>query len=323
MDLIEKICCLPALPHLSAHFSAFQYIWQTVQQVQGVQEQLRELVHCIAQILQSLDQEHRAARLLENDTSVPLEHIDRLLREISVFASKEATRSFLGSILAKDNRIAWIDEYHCKVTNLVQVSALCAVEQWHSRLADARNMDERALNTMLNNLEKDQNRLLEVLNLRGNDTTPIIICIQRRLDDGSDGDRERQFFRHVLRLLTSFTGQNVEIENWMITSYEVELGHRIGVGGFGEVYKAVWANTEVAVKILKSASGITPSSTAIRREIETWSAMRHTHILQFLGANEWDERPFIVMPYLQNGNARDYVRDHPDCDRLRMVGAHP
>ena len=60
---------------------------------------------------------------------------------------------------------------------------------------------------------------------------PIIICIQRRLDAGSDGDREQQFFRHVLRLLTSFTGQNVEIENWMITSYEVELGHRIGVGG--------------------------------------------------------------------------------------------
>ena len=82
MDLIEKICSLPAPPHLSAHVSAFQYIWQTVQQVQGIQEQLRELVHCIAQILQSLDQEHRAARLLENETAVPLEHIDRYVIQI-------------------------------------------------------------------------------------------------------------------------------------------------------------------------------------------------------------------------------------------------
>jgi len=61
--------------------------------------------------------------------------------------------------------------------------------------------------------------------------TPIIICLQRRLDDQSDGDRESQFFSHALQLLTSSSGLEVEIENWMITSYEVELGHRIGVGG--------------------------------------------------------------------------------------------
>jgi serine/threonine protein kinase len=32
-----------------------------------------------------------------------------------------------------------------------------------------------------------------------------------------------------------------------------------------------------------------------------------------------DEKPFIVMPYLKNGNALDYVRRHPDCNRLHMV----
>ena len=41
--------------------------------------------------------------------------------------------------------------------------------------------------------------------------------------------------------------------------------------------------------------------------------------LEFLGANELDDKPFIVMPYLSNGNARNYVQTHPGCDRLRMV----
>jgi hypothetical protein len=41
---------------------------------------------------------------------------------------------------------------------------------------------------------------------------------------------------------------------------------------------------------------------------------------EFLGANEFDDRPFIVMPYMSNGNARDYARGHPDCDRLQIVG---
>jgi serine/threonine protein kinase len=40
---------------------------------------------------------------------------------------------------------------------------------------------------------------------------------------------------------------------------------------------------------------------------------------EFLGANIFDDRPFIVMPFLKNGNARDYVYDHPDCDRIMIV----
>jgi hypothetical protein len=43
------------------------------------------------------------------------------------------------------------------------------------------------------------------------------------------------------------------------------------------------------------------------------------HFLEFLGANVFDDRPFIVMPYLKNGNARDYVNDHPDCNRTLIV----
>jgi hypothetical protein len=39
------------------------------------------------------------------------------------------------------------------------------------------------------------------------------------------------------------------------------------------------------------------------------------------GANILDERPFIVMPFMQNGNARDYIHDHPTFDRLKLVGS--
>jgi len=42
-------------------------------------------------------------------------------------------------------------------------------------------------------------------------------------------------------------------------------------------------------------------------------------ILEFLGANIMDEKPFMVMPYLMNGNARDYLLEHPSTERLPIV----
>jgi hypothetical protein len=42
-------------------------------------------------------------------------------------------------------------------------------------------------------------------------------------------------------------------------------------------------------------------------------------LLEFLGANIFDEKPFMVMPYLANGNARDYLLDHSNTDPLPIV----
>jgi hypothetical protein len=68
-----------------------------------------------------------------------------------------------------------------------------------------------------------------------------------------------------------------------------------------------------------------------------WSNLLHPHILrepacsfphpkrvpddhvEFLGANVLDDTPFIVMPLLKNGNARDYIHVNPGCNRQKIV----
>ena len=42
-------------------------------------------------------------------------------------------------------------------------------------------------------------------------------------------------------------------------------------------------------------------------------------LVEFLGANVLDDKPFIVMPYLKHGNAREYLLQHPNSDRLQIV----
>jgi hypothetical protein len=118
--------------------------------------------------------------------------------------------------------------------------------------------------------------------MRLDDGMAMMVSLQRRLDNLSDGERERQFFSHALRYLITASGRQVEMENWMITSYEVELGRRIGSGGLyaiflvsifcafcslvlndhsGEVFMGTWNNTQVAIKVMKTDGGVMPSST--------------------------------------------------------------
>ena len=59
----------------------------------------------------------------------------------------------------------------------------------------------------------------------------MMVSLQRRLRIGTDEDAERQFFAHTLQYLTTCSGRQVELEDWTVTSYEVEFGQEIGSGG--------------------------------------------------------------------------------------------
>ena len=74
----------------------------------------------------------------------------------------------------------------------------------------------------------------------------MIVSLQRRLDQHSDGDREREFFAHVLQYLTTSSGLRVELKNWMITSYEVEFGPNIGSGGLWVHFFSLFTGSEFA-----------------------------------------------------------------------------
>src|SRR3984957_16589735 len=40
---------------------------------------------------------------------------------------------------------------------------------------------------------------------------------------------------------------------------------------------------------------------------------------EFLGANILDEKPFVVMPVMRNGNENMYIQSHPECNRNEIV----
>lgn len=149
-----------------------------------------------------------------------------------------------------------IHSSRCNAEGLLKykMSLLFDEAAWQSKIDDARGMDRQILNNKLDSLEANSSQLEEALSifcyciidillisassgfseLQDNDMVPIMVCLQRQLESRSIGGRERQFFSHVVQYLSSFTGSQVNVENWMITPYEVDFGQRIGVGGLYE-----------------------------------------------------------------------------------------
>jgi hypothetical protein len=137
MDIIQHCLSLAPVPYLAPAFSIFKFIWSTVDQVQASKQQLEVLAQSLAQLLKVLNGEYRAGRLLQARTSTPLADLSkcvrsgwslikfkfpsyRLLKEISAFVQREASRGFLKLLFTKDQRIAQIEAYHRRITTSVE-----------------------------------------------------------------------------------------------------------------------------------------------------------------------------------------------------------
>lgn len=111
-----------------------------------------------------------------------------------------------------------------------------------------------------------------------NSSKAMMATLQRRVAERKGDQEEIRFLKHSLRYLSSVSGQEVEVHPWTITTYDVEFGPLIGVGGLcalvflhihsrslnilssysGKVYRGKWNHTDVALKVMKNAGEITP-----------------------------------------------------------------
>jgi Tol biopolymer transport system component len=101
-----------------------------------------------------------------------------------------------------------------------------------------------------------------------------------------------------------------------------ELGPRVGVGGMGEVYKAIdgMLNREVAIKVV---AGDEPLAQArLWREAEHASGLNHPNICTIHQVGEAEGHAYIVMEYVEGQPLADVIPDGglPSETALRYAG---
>jgi len=84
----------------------------------------------------------------------------------------------------------------------------------------------------------------------------------------------------------------------------------IGRGSFGQVQKASYFGTDVAVKSLSSLVNIDPDYFKFMlREIKILKGMRHPNIVQYIGACLNDGRYMIVTEYIKGGDLHQLLKE--------------
>ena len=111
-------------------------------------------------------------------------------------------------------------------------------------------------------------------------------------------------------------------------------------GGFSDVYEATLNGHLVAIKTLK-VSTTTDSKKAHRvsglasktlesslmlldpkllvKEVVGWKWLQHENILPFIGVTLTPQLFSIVSERMENGNVTDFIKAHPDHNRVHLV----
>ena len=98
------------------------------------------------------------------------------------------------------------------------------------------------------------------------------------------------------------TDGDISKQPWVIDFSELKLGKKIGAGTFGEVYKAKWKGSDVAVKKFFKQQANEQILLELRKESVLMSQLRHPNILLFLGACIVPPTLCIVTEYLKFGS---------------------
>jgi len=110
-------------------------------------------------------------------------------------------------------------------------------------------------------------------------------------------------------LLSSGDLAQMQLQQWHVNPAEVEVISHLGSGAMGEVSKAKWQGTVVAVKRLHAIIDDSEGVREFMAEIDILSKCHHPNCLQLLGASLSPPDVFMMTEFCELGSLSDVLSD--------------
>ncbi|KXS20470.1 kinase-like protein [Gonapodya prolifera JEL478] len=138
---------------------------------------------------------------------------------------------------------------------------------------------------------------------------------------------DRELLRHIESLLDNTSShlgkQPLKMPGqppWCLNPQTVLVERYVGGGSFGEVYKGFCKGAPRPVCVKKLNIGRREVDfDDLSGEIESWARLHHPNVMTLRGGCLDTERPFLLSDLCRNGNLSDYLRSHPDTDKIELI----
>ncbi|XP_002962883.2 probable serine/threonine-protein kinase SIS8 [Selaginella moellendorffii] len=128
--------------------------------------------------------------------------------------------------------------------------------------------------------------------------------------NGYDSPRKRVYSQVLLE----------DAAEWEINWEDINIGERVGIGSYGEVYHGEWSGTEVAVKKFLDQDFSGDAMMEFRSEVQIMRGLKHPNVVLFMGAVAHPPNLAIVTEYLPRGSLFKLLhRPHNQLDRRRRL----
>lgn len=141
----------------------------------------------------------------------------------------------------------------------------------------------------------------------------IAVFVYRRKSKGKggrDSARKRLLGNSAgYRNLPSLSLNSVSSDQDGIDMSEVKLLDKVGRGSFGDIYKAEWRGTEVAVKKIPFNSLNEDLVQEMLNEARIMESIRHPNVLSLMGCSPRPPEVCIIMEYMPRGSLFNILQD--------------
>ncbi|KAL4570322.1 hypothetical protein LXL04_025974 [Taraxacum kok-saghyz] len=96
--------------------------------------------------------------------------------------------------------------------------------------------------------------------------------------------------------------EGICLTEWEILWEDLQIGERIGIGSYGEVYRSEWNGTEVAVKKFMNQDISGDALTQFKSEVEIMLRLRHPNVVLFMGAVTRPPNLSILTEFIPRGS---------------------
>jgi len=135
--------------------------------------------------------------------------------------------------------------------------------------------------------------------------TPKTLSREASEINGSSGKRFGVMSPHLMQTPDAKPGTPIQLQiavDLTIDPSDILLGERIGIGSFGEVHRALWRGTEVAVKRILDQDISENLAAAFIDEIDIMRRLRHPNVVLLMGAVTAPGNLSIITEFLHRGS---------------------